>query len=128
MLENDLSRNITYKLFQFTSTNLVSYRPQNLPLRMSCWPVVAASQSASLAMLILCSSILCQLLLLPAMALPSPTMPSLARSTIWFALTTAREILCLILPTSSPICLELGGTPRSERVRTLQAASTVTRL
>ena len=73
MLENDLSRNITYKLFQFTSTNLVSYRPQNLPLRMSCWPVVAASQSASLAMLILCSSILCQLLLLPAMALPSPT-------------------------------------------------------
>ena len=60
---------------------------------MSCWPVVAASQSASLAIFILCSSILCQLLLLPAMALPSPTMPSLARSTIWLALTTAREIL-----------------------------------
>ena len=33
------------------------------------------------------------LLLLLAMALLSPTMPSLSRRTIWFALTTAREIL-----------------------------------
>ena len=70
------------------------YLPQNLPLLMSSWPVVAASQSASLWPLILCSSYLCQLLLLPAMALPSPTMPSLARSTIWLALTVARLILC----------------------------------
>ena len=48
-------------------------------------------------------------LLILAMALPSPTMPSLARRTIWFALTTAMESLRRILPTSSPICLELGA-------------------
>ena len=42
---------------------------------------------------------------------PLPTWPNLAGSTPWLALTVARLTLCLILPTSRPICLDVVAAP-----------------